>query len=107
MRFRSRLHFLERYSCGENTSWSSAYGVTQTRSAELVLPFRSRDQNGEPAYLRREAGQQTLTLPVVVPLMSSAQLRRVSLQDGRRRGGLTGRLGGDGRKDVSVVVRHV
>lgn len=55
-------------------------------------------------YLWIEARQESLTVPLVVPLLSSSQLSRVLLHYGRHHRGMMGRLGGHRRKNVSLVL---
>lgn len=70
---------------------------------KAVLKVNMAEVN-EVVCLWCEARQEPLTLPLAVPLLSSAQLSRVLLQHGRRCGDSTGKLSGHWRKDVSLVV---
>lgn len=54
-----------------------------------------------------EAREEPLAVPLVLPLLSSAQLRRVLLQQGRHHRGMMGRLGSDRKEEVPVVVFHL
>lgn len=58
-------------------------------------------------YLWREARQQPLTVPLMLPLLSSTQFSCVLLQYGCHHRGLMGKLAGDRRKNVSLVVPHL
>lgn len=57
--------------------------------------------------LWREAGQESLTVPLAVPLLSSTQLSGVLLQYGRHHRGMMGRLGGHRKEKVPLVLLHL
>lgn len=64
------------------------------------------DTSVDSAYLRSEAGQEPLRVPLALPLLRLAALGRVLLQDGGCHRGLVGELGRHRAEEVPLVLLH-